>query len=232
VAGDYRETPNWYNGTFPGGNRCGGCHDNPPQYAGQSHYVASSSMGNDGGAPPFREAGHMIGIHALSTYAGNNQNGYLGYSSSGNKAHGNPALATTIACYTCHSGIVSSTRVDTYAMTGTGSAFRCASCHTTGSRTPLQTGTIENAALHVNGSKDVVFAPVTFKTKAQLSNVANALGWSRNGNYKADDAYDSFSLGTSTWDSQTRTCLTACHVNQPNITWGAQLQCFSCHANQ
>ncbi len=231
-AGDYRETPNWYNGTFPGGNRCGGCHDNPPQYAGQSHYVASSSMGDDGGTPPFRETGHMIGIHALSTYAGNNRNGYLGYSSSGSKAHGNPALATTIACYICHSGIVSTTQIDTYAMTGTGSAFRCASCHTAGSRTPLQTGAIANAALHVNGSKDVAFAPVTFKTKAQLANVANALGWSRSGNYKADDAYDSFNMGSSTWDPQTRTCLTACHVNQPNITWGAQLQCFSCHANQ
>ncbi len=230
VLADYRATPNWFGGTF-GPNLCGSCHDNPPQYAGQSHYNPASSIG-DNGKTPARETGHMVGIHFMNTYVGNKQNGFLGFSSSGNKAHGNPAFATTIGCNVCHSGIVDSTRVDTYAMNGTGSDFRCANCHTAGSPTPLQTGAIANAALHVNGTKNVAFAPVTFKTKAQLANNANALGWTRNGSYKAADSYDSFDLSVATWDSQTKTCLTACHVNQPNITWGAQLKCVSCHANQ
>ena len=73
---------------------------------------------------------------------------------------------------------------------------------------------------------------VAVRTKAQLSNVANALGWGRQGNYKAADSFDSFDLSVSTWDPQTKTCLTACHVNQPGITWGTGLQCSSCHANQ
>jgi predicted CxxxxCH...CXXCH cytochrome family protein len=230
-AGDYRQTPNWYGGTFAGGNRCGGCHDNPPQYAGQSHYVAASSLGNNG-TSPFKDSGHMIGIHFKNNSKGNQQSGFLGYSSSGSVAHGNPSLTTTISCYICHSGIVDSSRIDTYAMSGTTSKFRCGSCHTAGTRTPLQTGQIVNTALHMNGRKDVAFAPVTFNTKAQLANVANALGWTRHGTYKADDSYDSSDLSASTWDPATKTCLTACHVNQPSITWGAQLKCVSCHANQ
>jgi hypothetical protein len=117
-------------------------------------------------------------------------------------------------------------------MDGSSSLFRCSSCHSASTRTSLQPGQITNAALHVNGSKDVLFAPITFKTKAQLSNVANALGWTRNGNYKSADSYDSFDLSVATWDPATKTCLTACHVNQPGILWGAQLKCVSCHARQ
>lgn len=227
---DYRQTPNWYGGTF-GPNRCGSCHDNPPQYAGQSHYNPQTSIGNVG-KEPYRETGHMVGIHFANTGKGNRQNGFLGFSSSGSMAHGNEALATTIGCAICHSGVVGSTVIDTYAMDGSGSMFRCGSCHNASTRTPLQSGQIVNTSLHVNGVKDVAFAPVTFKTKAQLANVANALGWSRNGTYKGAASYDSFDLSTATWDPATKSCLTACHVNQPDITWGGQLKCVSCHARQ
>lgn len=230
ISGDYRQSPNWYGGAFTG-NKCGMCHDNPPQYAGQSHYVADSSLGSNG-RPTLWESGHMVGIHFKNTTRGNKQSGFLGYSSSGSMAHGNPALATTISCNLCHSGIVSSSQIDTYAMNGTSSKFRCANCHGTSTRTPLQTGAIIDTSQHINGTKNIRFAPVAVKTKAQLSNVANALGWGRYGSYKAADSYDSFDLSVSTWDAQTKTCLTACHVNQPGITWGAGLQCSSCHANQ
>lgn len=228
---DFNSSPDWYGGSFPT-NRCGGCHGNPPQYPGQSHYVASSSTGDDGRGGPYGETGHLMGIHPLSSYVGNNGTGYLGYSSSGNVAHGNPLVATTISCHLCHSGIVSSIRIDTYALEGTESRFRCGRCHTTSGRTPLQGGEIVGASLHVNGVKDVIFAPVTFRTKAQLANVANALGWSRYGEYKSPDSHDSFNLSLSTWDPQTKSCLTACHVNQSGIVWGGKLTCASCHANQ
>ncbi|GAM09958.1 geobacter CxxxxCH...CXXCH motif protein [Geobacter sp. OR-1] len=230
VAGDYRQSPNWYGGSYSG-NKCGMCHDNPPQYAGQSHYVANSQLGDNGRGVAW-ESGHMIGIHFKNTSKGNKQNGFLGYSSSGNMAHGNSAFATTITCNLCHSGVVSSTQIDTYAMSGTTSKFKCAGCHSSGSRTPLQPGSIVDTSLHINGAKNIAFAPVAVRTKAQLSNVANALGWGRQGSYKTADSYDSFDLSVSTWDPQTKTCLTACHVNQPGITWGAGLQCSSCHANQ
>lgn len=227
---DYRRTPNWYGLPYTG-NKCAMCHDNPPSYAGQSHYVAESSLG-DNGVRPFAETGHMTGIHYMNTYVGNNKNGYLGYSSSGNKAHGNSALATTISCYICHSGIVSSTKIDTYAMYNTSSEFRCATCHKATSRTPLQAGEITDTSRHINGTKDVEFAPITIKTKAQLSVAANALSWSRNNGYKADSSFDSADLRVATWNPQNKSCLTACHVNQLNITWGGQLKCVSCHANQ
>jgi hypothetical protein len=207
------------------------CHDNPPQYAGQSHYVAASTLGNNG-TPPYKDSGHMVGIHFKNTSKGNNQNGFLGYSNSGNMAHGNTALATTISCYICHSGIVSSATVDTYAMNGTGTKFRCGSCHTGSTRTKLQNGLIVNTALHMNGVKNVVFSPTSIKTKAQLATAGNALGWTRSGAYKDPASFDSADLSVSTWDAGTKTCLTACHVNQPNIVWGASLQCVSCHANQ
>ena len=207
------------------------CHDNPPQYLGQSHYVAASTLGNNG-TPPYNDSGHMVGIHFKNTSKGNNLNGFLGYSSSGNMAHGNAALATTVSCYLCHSGIVSTTTIDTYTMNGSSSKFRCGSCHTGSTRTKLQNGLIVNTALHMNGVKNVVFTPTSIKTKAQLNNAGNALGWTRNGVYKDVAAYDSADLSVSTWNSGTKTCLTACHVNQPNITWGGALQCVSCHANQ
>jgi len=231
----YKQSPNWFGGAYTG-NKCGMCHDNPPQYATgggsyNSHYVASSYLGNNG-RTPYKESGHMVGIHFKMNAKGGVKNGFLGFSSSGSMAHGNAAVATTVSCVTCHSGIVSPTQIDTYAMNGTSSLYRCGNCHTASTRTPLQVGQIVDTSRHLNGVKDVAFPVVTFKTKAQLTSQANALGWQRSGTYKEDNSYDSFALGTSSWDAQTRTCLTACHVNQPNITWGAQLQCFSCHANQ
>jgi predicted CxxxxCH...CXXCH cytochrome family protein len=233
IASDYQATPNWYNGTFSTPDRCGSCHGNPPTYAGQSHYVEQSQMGANGTGTP-TETGHMVGIHFQNTYVGNNQNGYLGYSSSGNKAHGNPNVSTTIGCYVCHSGIVSSAQLDTYTLQAkTSSGFRCASCHTSSTRTKLQPGLIVGAMWHVNGQKDVKFTNVPFLTKAQLTSQANALGWNRPNGYKVDqNSFDTCNLGTSTWDPGTKTCMTACHVNQPSIVWGQTLHCSSCHANQ
>ena len=179
----------------------------------------------------------MIGIHVRNNAKGNNQNGFLGFSSVGSVAHGNSEVATTISCYICHNGIVSSlrTEVDTFAMySSASSSFRCANCHTANTRTKLQPGKITNTALHVNGVKNVQFSPINdFRTKAQLNNNSNALGWSRPAGYKTDVSYDTADLSVMPpWDPQNRTCLTACHVDQPNITWGGKLKCFSCHANQ
>jgi hypothetical protein len=190
-------------------------------------------MGANGTGTP-TETGHMVGIHFNNTYVGNNQTGYLGYSSSGNKSHGNPNVSTTIGCYICHSGIVSSTQLDTYTLQAQAtSTFRCATCHTGTTRTKLQTGLIVGAKWHVNGQKDVLFPNISFKTKAQLANQANALDWSRPNGYKVNqDSYDTCNLGTSTWNAGTKTCMTACHVSQPGIVWGQTLHCSSCHANQ
>ncbi|WP_160295258.1 CxxxxCH/CxxCH domain-containing protein [Geobacter sp. OR-1] len=229
---DFRTTPDWYSTAGSVANRCGMCHDNPPQYDGQSHYVATSSMGING-TGPYKDSGHMVGIHFKNTYKGPGGYGFLGYSSAGDKAHGNAGVATTMSCDVCHSGIVDPAKPDTYAMFGTGKKFECASCHTAGTPTKLQAGNIVGTGLHINGKKDVLFTTATYKTKAQLANVANAGGvWMRNGGYKEAGSHDSADLSGSTWDSATKTCLTACHVNQPAIRWGYPIKCSSCHANQ
>ena len=125
-------------------------------------------------------------------------------------------MATTISCYTCHSGIVSGTKIDTFAMYSTNSNFRCATCHKSNSSTPLQPGEIVNTALHINGVKDVTFAPIVINTKAQLANVANALDWSRTAGYKGYSSHDSANLGTSSANRDVQTgkvtCITACHA--------------------
>jgi predicted CxxxxCH...CXXCH cytochrome family protein len=230
---DFKDSPDWYSTAGSTENRCGMCHENPPQYEGQSHYVAESSMGKNG-TGPFKDSGHMIGIHFKNTYKGNGGYGFLGYSATGNKAHGNGLIASTMTCEVCHFGVVDKDKPDTYAMFGTGKKFECAQCHSASTPTKLQSGNILGTGMHINGKKDVVFTPDTYKTKAQLANNANAGGyWMRNGGYKVNEnSYDSTTLGGSTWDPVTKTCLTACHVNLPDIRWGQPIKCSSCHANQ
>ncbi|MBT0666656.1 CxxxxCH/CxxCH domain-containing protein, partial [Geobacter pelophilus] len=224
---DFRATPNWYAGTRTA-NRCGVCHDNPPQYAGQSHYVAQSNQGNNGRRQP-TEAGHMIGFHFANTYIGNNANGFLGFSSNGNKAHGNALMASTFSCNLCHDGVVSSTQIDTHAMAGKSSIFKCANCHSDSTPTRLQPGLIVDARRHINGYKDVGFPSVAIMSKAQLANPTVAAGWERFGAYKAAGSYDYMNLGNSSWDPVTKSCATACHFNRP-VTWGSnQVECASCH---
>jgi predicted CxxxxCH...CXXCH cytochrome family protein len=235
---DYVTTPAWDNGLLPTVDRCGACHGNPPTYASDinnknSHYVKNSQMGANGTGTT-TETGHMVGIHFQNTYVGNNQNGYLGYSSSGNKAHGNKNISTTIGCYICHSGIVSSQKLDTYTLQAeTTSGFRCMNCHKATSTTPLQSGLIVGAKFHVNGVKDVKFPNTTLMSKAQLPSVASVLGWSRPNGYKTGvNDYDTCNLGVADWNPQTKTCTTACHISQP-VVWGQPLlRCNGCHVSQ
>jgi predicted CxxxxCH...CXXCH cytochrome family protein len=224
---DFKASPNWYASTRVD-NRCGVCHDNPPQYAGQSHYVSQSNQGNNGKRQP-TEAGHMVGFHFANTYIGNNANGFLGFSSNGNKAHGNALMASTISCYVCHNGIVSSSQIDTHAMAGKSSVFKCANCHSEATTTKLQPGQIVDTARHINGFKDVEFPSISIMSKAQLANPTVASGWERFGAYKSSGSYDYMNLGNSSWDSVNRTCTTACHFNR-TVSWGStQIECASCH---
>ncbi|MBT0666666.1 CxxxxCH/CxxCH domain-containing protein, partial [Geobacter pelophilus] len=232
---NFKTTPDWYSAAGSTANRCGMCHDNPPQYDGQSHYDSSSMMGMNN-TPPYKPSAHLGGIHFKNVSRGPGQNGFLGFSSIGNVAHGNINNSSTITCNICHSGIVDPDRPDTYAMFGSGSPYECAQCHKATTKTKLQAGNIVGNGLHINGKKDVIFPQTAypFKTKSQLSNNANAGGnWMRNGGYKADEnSYDSTDLSTSTWNPADKSCNTACHVNQSGIIWGSKLKCMSCHANQ
>jgi predicted CxxxxCH...CXXCH cytochrome family protein len=217
-------SPAW--GTPLTGNKCGACHDNPPQYASagagiagaNSHYNASGFMGKEGG--------HMVTIHFDNIYNRVAGSGLLITGTTVDSSHGNASVATTMACYVCHSGIVSDTTIDTYSMDGTSSSFRCGACHGA-----LQAGAITDKSKHVSGSVTVVFAPITVKSKAQLRTTSIPAGWTRTGTYGSSGSYDSTSaaLNSGTWTPATKTCAVACH-NGNSIQWGdTTVTCLNCH---
>lgn len=202
-------------------NRCGKCHDNPPQYAGQSHYNPNNFMGKEGG--------HLIGIHFDNIY--NGVNGLAMPGTTNTSSHGHAATSTTISCHICHNGIVSESTVDTYALYNlSASNMKCSNCHNSGTPTPLQNGAIANKSLHVNGIKNVVIATAyVVKSKAQLRDSSKPSMWTRNVGYKVAGAYDSATLNFTDWNPSTKTCTTACHNNIP-IQWGSKaISCASCH---
>jgi len=217
----YKTTPQW--GSTFGANKCGGCHDNPPQYAGQSHYNATGFMGKEGG--------HLVGVHFDNIYTGTTG---LATAGTGNtNSHGNSAYSTTISCYICHSTVVSSSTVDTYALNNvSSSAMKCSNCHTGSSPTPLQNGAIADKSLHINAQKEVAIVNAfTMKSKAQLRDDSRPSMWTRNGGYKTPGAYDSATINSADWNPGTKTCTTACHNNQP-VQWGAtNVTCNSCHTD-
>lgn len=213
------------------GNKCGGCHNNPPQYANagagvagaNSHYVSTGFMGKEGG--------HMVTIHFDNTYNKVAGSGLLGTGTTVDSSHGNANVATTMACYVCHYGVVSNTTIDTYAMDGTTSSFRCGACHTGATPTPLQAGVINDKSKHVSGSVNVTFAPITMKSKAQLRTASLPAVWTRSGTYGASGSYDSTSaaLSSGTWTPATKTCVVACHTMNL-IQWGDTTDtCLNCH---
>ncbi len=212
----YKTTPAW-DGAF-GDNKCGSCHDNPPQYEGQSHYTATGFMGKEGG--------HLVGIHFDNIYDGSG--GLLAAGPTDPSSHGAAATSTTITCYLCHNGEVSSTTIDTYALANLGSSsMKCSSCHSS-----PQAGMIADKSLHVNGLKNVALANAfTVKSKAQLEGNLLPEGWTRTGTYKTAGSFDSAMMNSADWNPATKTCTTACHNGQP-VTWGAtDLTCAACHTS-
>ena len=213
----FKTTPAWNGGLF-GANKCGSCHDNPPQYFGQSHYTAAGFMGKEGG--------HLIGIHFDNIYDGSG--GLLAAGPTDPSSHGDPATSTTMTCYLCHNGEVSSTAIDTYALANlSSSAMKCSTCHSA-----PQSGLITDKSLHVNGIKNVTLANAfTVKSKAQLAGSSIPAGWTRTGTYKTAGSYDSATMNSEDWNSDTKTCTTACHNGQ-TVTWGAaNIACVSCHTD-
>jgi predicted CxxxxCH...CXXCH cytochrome family protein len=215
VNRSFKTTPAWNNGLF-GDNKCGSCHDNPPQYDGQSHYTSNGFMGKEGG--------HLVGIHFDNIYDGSGV--LLAAGSTDPSSHGDPTTSTTMTCYLCHNGEISSTAIDTYALANLGSsAMKCSTCHTS-----PQAGAITDKSLHVNGLKNVTLANAfTVKSKAQLADSSIPAGWTRAGTYKTAGSYDSATMNSEDWHSDTKTCTTACHNGQ-SATWGAtNITCVSCH---
>ena len=173
----------------------------------------------------------MVTIHFENIYNKVAGSGLLITGTTVDSSHGNAGVATTMACYVCHYGVVSNITIDTYAMDGTSSSFRCGACHTGATPTKLQAGAIADKSRHVSGSVTVAFTPITMKSKAQLRDASLPAGWTRSGTYGASGSYDSTSaaLNSGTWTPATKTCAVTCH-NGNSIQWGdTTATCLNCH---
>jgi predicted CxxxxCH...CXXCH cytochrome family protein len=222
ASSNFVTAPAW-NTTITTTNTCGQCHNNPPQYAGQAHYTASGFMGKEGG--------HLVGVHFDNIFTGSY--GLATPGTGGTSSHGNSGTATTMTCYICHYGEVSSTTIDTYALnnlTAGSSAMQCAACHTSATTPPLQSGVIADKSKHVTGTKFVAIAPAfSLNSKAQLRTSSLPSGWTRNVGYKVSGAYDNSTMNATDYNSSTKTCTTTCHIAQP-VTWGTtNVTCVTCH---
>jgi predicted CxxxxCH...CXXCH cytochrome family protein len=209
------KSPTW-TGTFsnPNGDYCQNCHGNQPTTS--SH------------------ARHTVGIHSDDVYTGTS--GLLSEGAASNGGHGDVNTALTITCAVCHN----STTSQWY----NGNNSTCVSCH--GSAGPATDKTVIittdiNEAFHVNGIKDVAFAPVTaLRSKAQVRDFTPGEpeldnNWQRNNLYKAgstshDSAKQSPPLNTTTmWNGGTKNCTVACHFGN-TATWGTTgVNCNYCH---
>jgi predicted CxxxxCH...CXXCH cytochrome family protein len=134
---------------YPATDRCAYCHGNQPTTGA---HVA-----------------HAVSNHSDNIY--NGKNGKVGFSGTGNSAHGNPNTTTTITCYICHTDTVSANAH------GNDKNSRCNVCHGNSNpdtskgyvTAPLKgTITINNLANHVNGSREIKFAAIKVRSKAQI----------------------------------------------------------------
>ncbi len=196
---------------YTGTDRCAMCHLNSPNTGSHQNHV-------------------MAGIHYDDIFTGTTGLAVMGNTATG--AHGNAATATTLNCNICHYGTVTTAANDK----NLNANANCGSCHN-GTTAPLKGNVAIDAAsnLHLNGVIDVQLKTGAVLSRAQLRNDANTAsgapaGWSRNVGYKASGAYDSATINSGDWVSGTKTCLTACHLNQSSPAWGTPTTCNSCHA--
>ncbi|PNU19659.1 hypothetical protein C2E25_11180 [Geothermobacter hydrogeniphilus] len=206
-------SPDFLTGSFtnPNGDYCQNCHGNQPTTS--SHPK------------------HVIGIHSDDVYSGTT--GKLAEAGASGAGHGDVGTALTITCAVCHNSTVSQWY--------NGNNTACVSCHgSTGSATDktVITSADLDKSFHVNGTKDVVFAPVNpLRSKAQVRNFTPGEpelnnNWTRTNGYKAGaTSHDQgVKLDTATmWTGTTKNCTVTCHNGNP-ATWGATgASCDLCH---
>jgi predicted CxxxxCH...CXXCH cytochrome family protein len=229
-ARTYAATSAW-GGTFTG-NRCAGCHGDPPAYASggagsagaNSHYSQTWDNGQ------LVEGGHLVGLHfdnirkdpADSIQPLFPRGGGFGSGA----GHGDPSTSTTISCPTCHAATVNVPSMQS----APGTVFDCAACHGW-----QASAVIADKSRHVNGIRDVTFMSGDFRSRAQIklanfTSVIQPLGWTRNNGFKTTDSFDSVSFSGS-YNPANKSCLTSCHLSQP-VTWGdTNFNCSGCHAD-
>ena len=214
-------------------DRCAQCHGNQPTTGAH--------------------AAHSVGVHTFNDGVmidGNIYNGVSGklpIINKPNTAHGNPNNSTTIGCYICHFGTITTAAND--------KNTKCVVCHYTGNpRGAALKGnaSIANLKNHVNGMRDVQFNPIQVMSKAQVrpkgaSKTSNSgfdfysAVWTRT-SYKSMStlSYDKAKLALDTasmWHpgaAMASSCTNiACHNGRP-VNWNLANfndpnKCMDCH---
>ncbi|WP_020674949.1 CxxxxCH/CxxCH domain c-type cytochrome [Geopsychrobacter electrodiphilus] len=208
-------SPNFLTGAFtnPNGDYCQNCHGNQPTTS--SH------------------AKHVVGIHYDDIYTGTS--GLLVDGAASNAGHGDVTTAISITCALCHNATVNNWY--------NGNNTACVSCHGTlgaASNKTVLASTDLDKTLHVNGVKDVVFAPVDpIRSKAQIRELTPGEpelnnNWQRLNGYKVgatshDETKVAAPLTAANWNGTTKNCTVACH-NGNVATWGTtNVSCNACH---
>lgn len=136
---------------YPNADRCAYCHGNQPSTGAH--------------------AAHSVGLHTFNNGSGsmlagnifNGKSGKVPITNKANTAHGNANNSTTIGCYICHNGTVTSAAND--------KNTRCVVCHKAGNTWGASlkgNASIANLSNHVNGNRDIIFKPVQVLSKAQV----------------------------------------------------------------
>lgn len=209
----YMPSPAW-GGSFTG-DRCAACHGNWP--TGDAH------------------SAHAVGIHYNDIGTGSIGKIAATGAAGINAAHGNPLYSTTISCNICHASTVTASYNDSASTCST------AGCHGAGgvSHGVLATANV-NKTFHVNRARDVVFANMTFHSKAQIRNDITTVpsldnNWSRTNGYKTGaSSHDKskLSLSASGAEFAGGSCsAVACH-NGIIVSWTAgSMTCDKCHTS-
>ena len=180
---------------------------------------------------------HVVGIHNDDVY--NMTGGKIAASatvaSATNAGHGNPLYSTTISCNICHNTVVSVNYND-----NSPSCNTAGTCHASGGAGALKgslTTASLNKTLHVNRNREVSFAAVTIRSKAQLfTNMTGATNyngyWTRTNGYKTGATSHDASIATlsARGGYASGTCSTVvCHSGN-TVSWtDGAISCDKCH---
>jgi predicted CxxxxCH...CXXCH cytochrome family protein len=230
-------TPAWDSGTHLA---CNDCHENPPRYVsdGGGTAAANSHLQLDNKGAPWGHYSFVMTDLRYTQHGRGNAPNFLG----GALVYSD---AAPITCQTCHfattdpsntgpSGFYWLDTTGDYSLPNSWNyAYRCASCHTSGSATaPLGTGRVLPLR-HVNGSADVAFDARTGNPNASWvpsPNVPQRPYWFTQGsttlagwnstNRTMSGTTLQFDLGPARYDPVNKTCTNVtCHIEQGNTSY-------------
>lgn len=199
--------------TTASGDKCALCHGNSPSTGSHGSHI-------------------MAGIHFEDVFTGTiglkpwSSRGAIADQSTALRQHGNADTSTTIGCNVCHADTVTAgyNRMNS----------QCSACHTNDNNPDTGDAKMVIDAYstsHLNGVVDIALinGSGVARSKAQLR--TEPASWTRSNGYKSATlaSGDSADMASGDWSTSSRTCTTACHLNNASPAWGTTAKCVSCH---